>query len=44
MTVRASVQGATFSMRGQVYRVHAHATALVLSSGRLCTTRALHLY
>ena len=28
MTVPASVQGATFSMRGQLYRGHANATAL----------------
>ena len=28
MTVRASVQGATFNMRGQLYRGHAIATAL----------------
>ena len=28
MTVRASVQGATFNMRGQLYRGHANATAL----------------
>ena len=31
MTVRASVQGATFNIRGQLYRGHANATAL--SSG-----------
>ena len=31
MTVRASVQGATFNMLGQVYRGRANATAL--SSG-----------
>ena len=28
MTVWASVQGATFNMRGQLYRGHANATAL----------------
>ena len=28
MTVRASVQGATFNVRGQLYRGHANATAL----------------
>ena len=28
MTVRASVQGATFNMRDQLYRGHANATAL----------------
>ena len=28
MTVRASVQGVTFSMRGHLYRGHANATAL----------------
>ena len=28
MTVRASVQDATFNMRGQLYRGHANATAL----------------
>ena len=27
MTVRASVQGATFNMRDQLYRGHANATA-----------------
>ena len=28
---RATVQGATFNMRGQLYRVHANATALFSS-------------
>ena len=28
MTVRASEHGATFNMRGQLYRGHANATAL----------------
>ena len=28
MTVRASVQDATFNMRGQLYRGHSNATAL----------------
>ena len=31
MTVRASVQGATFNMRGQLYRGHANAKALFSS-------------
>ena len=43
MTVRVSVQGATFSMSDQLYRGYANDTALVLSSGRLSPMRALHL-
>ena len=31
MTVRASVQDATFNMRGQLYRGHSNATALFSS-------------
>ena len=34
MTVRASAHGATFNMRGQLYRGHANATAL---SSSQCT-------
>ena len=44
MTERASARGATFGMRGQLYRGHTNATALALSSRRLSKTRALHLY
>lgn len=43
MTVRASAQGVTFSMCGQLYRGHVNTTALVLLRGHLRTTRALHL-
>ena len=39
---RTTVQGATFSIRGQLYYGHVNAIALVLSSGRLSTTQ--HFY
>ena len=37
MTVRPTVQGTTFNMRGQVCRGHTNATAFVQQSGGQCT-------